>query len=124
MKAMIHMFLPRAILLAIRPPASHRVARAVFCAALLTVGPLVGDAACAAGLRAGVAKVDITDREAGPVNDPLFVKALALQSDATTLVIITVDAVAIGEIGRIGNDYLPRVRGRLAKELKVPPTKT
>lgn len=94
----------------------------ILCAAALGSGTFTVDATHAAGLRAGVAKVDITDREAGPVNDPLFVKALALQSDSTTLVIITVDAVAIGEIGRIGNDYLPRVRARLAKELKIAPT--
>ncbi|HEX5445359.1 MAG TPA: hypothetical protein VFW87_16155, partial [Pirellulales bacterium] len=105
-----------------RPLTKHRLVSAILCAALLSAGSLVGDAARAAGLRAGVAKVDITDREAGPANDPLFVKALALQSDGTTFVIITVDAVAIGEIGRIGNDYLPRVRARLAKELKIAPT--
>ena len=34
------------------------------------------NAADAAQLMAGVAKVDITDRQAGPVNDPLYVKAL------------------------------------------------
>lgn len=83
-------------------------------------GPGAG-AAHAAGLRAGVAKVDITDREAGPVNDPLYVKALVLKTDATTAAIVTVDAVAIGEIGRIGNDYLPTVRGRLEKELGISP---
>ncbi len=47
----------------------------------------------------------------GPVNDPLYVKALVLKDDATTAVLITVDAVAIGEIGRIGNDFLAKVRG-------------
>lgn len=73
-------------------------------------------------LQAGVAKVDITDREAGPVNDPLYVKALVLKSDSTTAALITVDAVAIGEIGRISNDYLPRVRSRLEKELGIPST--
>lgn len=108
--------------LLIHSAAGPRIARAVLCAALIGGELLTSDAACAAGLRAGVAKVDITDREAGPVNDPLFVKALALQSDSTSMVIITIDAVAIGEIGRIGNDYLPRVRARLAKESKVPPT--
>ena len=36
----------------------------------------------AAQLRAGVAKADITDRDAGPVNDPLYVKALVLKDDA------------------------------------------
>lgn len=79
-------------------------------------------AAEAATLRAGAAKVDITNREAGPVHDPLYVKALVLKSDKTTAVLITVDAVAIGEIGHIKNDYLPNVRGRLEKELGIPPT--
>ncbi len=79
-------------------------------------------AAHAAPLTAGAAKVDITDREAGPVNDPLYVKALVVKDDATTVAIITVDAVAIGEIGKIGNDYLPTVRTRLEKELLIPPT--
>ncbi|MEZ6068996.1 MAG: hypothetical protein R3C10_01740 [Pirellulales bacterium] len=59
----------------------------------------------AAGLRAGVAKVDVTNREAGPVNDPLFVKALVLKNDATTAVIVTVDAVAIAEIGSIPTSF-------------------
>ena len=50
--------------------------------------------AAAAPLKAGVAKVDITNREAGPVNDPLYVKALVLKDGATTAAIVTVDAVA------------------------------
>jgi hypothetical protein len=36
-------------------------------------------------------------------------------------VIITVDAVAIGEIGYIGNDYLGNVRARIEKDLKIAP---
>ena len=77
-------------------------------------------AACSS-LRAGAAKVDITDYDAGPVNDPLFVKALVLQSGETTAVIITVDAVAIGGIGRIKDDYLPKVRAALQSELEIRP---
>lgn len=73
-------------------------------------------------LFAGVAKIDITDRAAGPVNDPCFSKALVLKSGGTTAVLITVDAVAIGEIGRIGNGFLVAVRGRLEKELGIPPS--
>jgi hypothetical protein len=84
----------------------------------LCIAPLE---ARAAPIEAGVAKVDITDREAGPVNDPLYVKALVLKHEATTAVIITVDAVAIGEIGRIGNDYLGDVRARIEKELRIDP---
>ena len=55
----------------------------------IAAGPLV----------AGIAKVDITKREAGPVNDPLYVKILVLKDDDSTVVLGTVDAVAIGEIG-------------------------
>ncbi|MBM3288813.1 MAG: hypothetical protein FJY92_01550, partial [Candidatus Hydrogenedentes bacterium] len=79
--------------------------------------------ACAAhaGLSAGVARMDITDRGAGPVNDPLYAKALVIGDGTTTLAIVTVDAVALGEIGYIRNDYLPAVRGRLEKELGIIP---
>ncbi len=66
-------------------------------------------------LRAGVAKADITDYDAGPVNDPSYVKALAISDGSKTAVIITVDAVAIGGIGHIGNQYLPSVRAELKK---------
>lgn len=76
----------------------------------------------AAPLLAGAAKVDITHVEAGPVNDPLYVKALVLKDDQTTVVIITVDAVAIENIGHIKNDYLPKVRARLEKELGIKPS--
>ncbi|MCC6508215.1 MAG: hypothetical protein IT423_03855 [Pirellulaceae bacterium] len=76
---------------------------------------------CEAGLKAGAARRDVTDRQSGPVNDPLFVKALVIQSDDAQLVLITVDAVAIGEIGPIPNSYLPKVRERLERELKIAP---
>jgi len=73
-------------------------------------------------LRAGVAKVDITNADAGPCNDPLYVKALVLTDDSTTAVIVAVDAVAIAEIGSIGNDYLANVRSQLHKEMKIAAT--
>jgi hypothetical protein len=72
-----------------------------------------------AQLKAGAAKVDITDRT-GLVNDPLYAKALVVKSDSTTVVLITIDAVAIGEIGRIKNDFLPNVRAKLQQELGIP----
>ena len=71
---------------------------------------------------AGVAKVDITDTEAGPANDPLYVKALALRNDATEVVIVTVDVVAIEEIGPIKNGYLAEVRSQLHRELSIEGT--
>lgn len=74
-----------------------------------------------AEILAGIAKVDITDRT-GPVNDPCFAKALVLKSGGTTVVLVTVDAVAIGGIGRIGNGFLANVRkelGDLADEIII-----
>ena len=77
---------------------------------------------------AGVAKVDITHTQteqmedplyanidASNVNDRLYVKALVLKQRETTIVIITVDAVAIAEIGTIRNTYLEEVRNELEK---------
>jgi hypothetical protein len=77
----------------------------------------------AAQIYAGVAKADITDYAAGPVNDPLYVKALVLKDDVNTAVIITVDAVAIGEIGRIENGFLADVSSRLQKDLSIASSK-
>lgn len=73
----------------------------------------------AAALYAGVAKIDITASDHGYINDPLYVKALALRQGETNAVIITVDAVAIGEIGPIGHEYLSGVRTRLQQELGI-----
>jgi hypothetical protein len=90
-------------------------------ASLLFLSACAPNLAIASGLRAGAAKVDITHRDAGPVNDPLFVKALVLKDDATTAVLITLDAVAVGEIGHVPNDYLPKVRARLEQDLGIKP---
>ena len=75
----------------------------------------------AAQLKAGAAKIDITDTKAGPVNDRLYARALVLKAGTTTAVIISVDAVAIGEIGYISNDYLDNVRSEIERELNVKP---
>jgi len=93
----------------------------VLCSVALLWAFCCGGKMARAELLAGAAKVDITDRT-GPVNDPLYVKALALRSGPTTAVLVTLDAVAVGEIGHIKNDYLPTLRDRLQKELGVAPT--
>jgi hypothetical protein len=95
---------------------------AVFAFVIGVVGLRTAVSDCRAELLAGVAKVDVTDRKVGPVNDPLFVKALVLKNGDVTAVLVTVDAVAIGEIGPIKNDYLPTVRRRLEQELGIKPT--
>jgi hypothetical protein len=71
-------------------------------------------------LQAGASKIDITDPKAIPANDPLYVRTLVITDGKTTAVLITVDAVAIGEIGPIGNDYLGKVRASLTRELGIP----
>ena len=70
---------------------------------------------------AGVAKIDITNLEAGPVNDRLHVRALVLKSGATLATIVTLDVVAIGEIGSIKNDFLGNVRSQVLEELGILP---
>ena len=94
----------------------------VTCLMVLAGAMNSGSAAHAEQLWAGAAKIDITNREAGPVNDPLYAKALVIRNATTTSVIVTVDAVAIGEIGYIDNEYLGKVRSRVEQELKIPPS--
>ncbi len=101
---------------------SHSIGQPLLVALLvatLVVGTIAGTVQAAAPLLAGVAKIDITNVEAGPVNDRLWVKALVVKGGDATAVIITVDAVAIGEIGSIKNDYLPNIRRRVEKELGI-----
>jgi hypothetical protein len=72
-------------------------------------------------LRAGVAKSDITtDKPKFVVNDRLYAKALVLDDGLTKVAIISMDSVAIGEIFDIKNDFLPKLRSRIEKELGIP----
>ncbi len=72
-------------------------------------------------LRAGVAKSEITtDADGVRVNDPLLAKALVLDDGTTRLAIISMDAVAIGGIGDIKDEFLPRLRERIQRELGIP----
>jgi hypothetical protein len=90
---------------------------------LLTLALLSITAALhAAELRAGVAKVDITDRTVALINDPCFAKALVLKTAETTVVFITLDAVSVGGIGRVGNGFMATVRGALEKDLGIAPS--
>ena len=100
--------------------ARRRLPSAILTLLLAVVAIFPMAAADAAQLKAGVAKAVITDATA-PSNDPLYVKALVLDDGTTRAVIITVDAVAIAEIGTIKNDYLAKVRAQLQKELNIKP---
>jgi hypothetical protein len=75
----------------------------------------------AGALRAGVAKSDITTRDKDVrVNDPMYAKALVLDDGKTKAVIIAMDATAIGGIGDVHDDFLPKLRERIEKELGIP----
>lgn len=72
-------------------------------------------------LHAGVAKRNITtNREGILVNDPLYAKALVLDDGGTQAVIIAMDALAIGGIGDIGDDFILKLRNRIQDELQIP----
>lgn len=90
------------------------------CGVVVTGGltPLTVDAGI---LTAGAAKVDITHDDAGPVNDRLYATAVAITDETTTLILVGVDAVAIGEIGSITNEYLPQVRAAVRAKLGIDP---
>ena len=79
------------------------------------------DNAARAELWAGTGKVDITNRDE-PFNDLLFVRALVVKNDQTTFTLLTLDAVSIGEIGYISNDYLPTVRAQIEQDWEILPT--
>ena len=99
--------------------ARDRSRRSWGCGLLSLVGLLLTGDAATAQIQAGVARLDITNTEAKPVNDPLYVKALVIRDATATVVIITVDAVAICEIGSIRNDFLANVRSQLRQDLNI-----
>ena len=68
--------------------------------------------------RAGVARAEIgDDAGGGTVDAPLYTKALVLEGERDTLAVITVDAVALAEIGPLRDDFLGRIRDALRHEL-------
>jgi len=85
---------------------------------LFSFGLFLGNRATAQTLKAGTGKSNIT-ADCGDVHDSLYVKALVLKSNKTSLAIITLDVVAIGNIGGISGDLYPNVKARLRSELNV-----
>ncbi|MEZ6061695.1 MAG: hypothetical protein R3C19_15210 [Planctomycetaceae bacterium] len=98
---------------------AHRIA--IVLAALLMAVVAQPESLNAGQLMAGAARVDITSPTAGPAHGRLHARALVLQDGDTTAVVVTLDVVAIGEIGHIGNDFLPAVRARVSDELGILP---
>lgn len=86
--------------------------------ALLMVSPSL---VSAEGIRAGVGKVEITNKEVGPVSDPLFVKALVLQTSEFKGAIITLDVVALERIGPLPEGFMKTVRDELQSRFGIKP---
>jgi len=71
-------------------------------------------------LYAGVGKSDISTHSPDMrVNDPLYAKALVLDDGNTKVVILAMDAVAIGGICDIKDDFLDKLRSRIHSELGI-----
>jgi len=75
-----------------------------------------------AALRAGAAKVDITHPDSKQVSSPLYSRALVIQGENTTIVLVSMDVVAIGGIGYIKNEFLPNVRRKVKESLGIDGT--
>jgi hypothetical protein len=99
---------------------SHRIRSVALLAAFLLTA-FTTHATHAAPLSAGAAKIDISSETVPFNNDTLHARALVLREGETTVVIVSVDVVAIGEIGPIGNEYLGQVRSALQKDLGIEP---
>ena len=82
----------------------------------------------AGSLRAGVARSDITtDAEGAIIQDPLYAKVLVLDDGRTRAAIIAMDVTAIGGrrvsqrvLDDVGEDFLPKLRDRVQRELNIP----
>ena len=116
---------PQSLVESLRPadvrrlPVSMRLAATIIAVSLVAL-PM--QAAAAGQLWAGAAKIDITTRGVPLANEPWYVTALVIGNESTRAVIVSVDAVAVAEIGSIRNDYVSNVRTQLQKDLKVVPT--
>ena len=95
---------------------SLRTALALLTALAASAAPLR-----AAELRAATAVADVTDPAAKRVHDPSMAKVLVLEQEGKRAALVTIDVVAIGGIGPIGDAFLGEVRARLAHEHGIPP---
>lgn len=72
-------------------------------------------------LRAGIGKSDITAAPSSrPIRDRLFARALVFEDKNLRLAIVTLDAVAIGGICDVRDEFLPELRARIGRELGIP----
>ncbi len=77
---------------------------------------------CQLNLYAGVAKRDITTGTLSPerIRDPLYVRCLVVDDGRAAFVIMALDAVGIGWISDIPNDFLSRLRSAIERRFDIP----
>lgn len=102
-------------------PAANAVRTSLALVIACGLGLLSTNGTEAAPLKAGVAKVDVSHADAGPPSPPCYVRALAISDGTTTAVLCSIDAVSIGQIGHIRNDFMEKVRTALKKDHDLPP---
>ena len=75
------------------------------------------------GLTAGAARVDATHPDSPAGDTPVCVRALVITDTATktNAVLVTVDAVAVAEIGSIKDPYIANVRAAAQTKLGIDP---
>ncbi len=84
------------------------------------LGVIQPDAANAAQLKAGIAKINITDSDIGGlINDSLYARVLVLDNGSEGVVIISLDTRSVGEKGGVGNNFTERLRSRIQDQLKI-----
>lgn len=73
-------------------------------------------------LGAGCDKCDITTEDPSVrVNDPLYARTLVFDDGLCKTVIISMDCIAIGDIGEVGDMFFPALRTRLAADWGIEP---
>jgi len=72
--------------------------------------------------RAGCDKCDITtDNPTVTVSDPLYARTIVFDDSETKVVIISMDCIAIGDIGEVGNEFFPSLKARLSSDYGINP---
>nr|MBQ4319064.1 hypothetical protein [Clostridia bacterium] len=71
-------------------------------------------------LYCGCAACDITTRDDGvKINDPLFAKVFAFDTGTDRFAVISMDCIAIGDIGEVKDSFLPRLRSEIHNRLGI-----
>ena len=100
---------------------NHRMTTVLSVTLMACLSVTAASTAKPTNLLAGAAKVDITHPESMLVEGPLYSRALVIQSESTTVVLVAMDVVSLGKIGHIKDDFLNNVRANIRADLGLDP---